>query len=264
MFHGMFLGGSELMKSLRNPVSRMRSKTGRIFLFVFPALLLACLSASFGADFWVQKTYYEWTDKECVKMLTDSPWAWELKVLRTGALGGGEAAEGQQYVSYTIQLRSALPIRQAMVRQAQIANKYDSLSNEQKQAFDKSTEPFLNADYSDKVVVGVAYNTNNPRLVIDLTNAWRTQTMELMKNSVYLYAGKGEKARLLDFKGPQGAQQEFQYTFPRQVGGKPVLTDQDKSLTLEFVYPVVGSMGDGRGYAEFKVKKMLINGTVAY
>jgi len=35
--------------------------------------------------------------------------------------------------------------------------------------------------------------------------------MDIMKNSVFLYAGKGEKARLLDFKVGQGAQRDFQF-----------------------------------------------------
>lgn len=255
------------MKSLRKSISMIRLSTmqRRVLTLIFPALLLVGLSAPFAADFWEKKTYYEWTDKECAKMLSDSPWAWELKLLRTGGLGASDAAGGQQYVSYIIQLRSALPIRQAIVRQMQIANKYDSLSNEQKQAFDRSAESFLNADYSDKVVISVAYSTNQQRLNLDLARSWQSQTMEVLKNSVFLFAGKNEKAKLLDFKVAQGgAQQEFQFVFPRTVGDKPLLTEQDKSLTLEFSYPVLGGMGDGRGYAEFKTKKMLFNGSLTY
>lgn len=270
----------------------MRSGTalGRNLIFVVSALFLVGLSALPAAEFWESKTYYEWTNKECAKLLTDSPWAWELKIQATGNLGSSDATGGQQFVSYLIQLRSALPIRQAIVRQAQILNKYDGLSNEQKQAFDKSTEAFLNADYGDKVVVNVAYYTNIQRLDLDLARAWQAQTMEVLKNSVFLYAGKGDKARLLDFKVTQGAQREFMLVFPRQVEGKPILTEQDKSLTLEFIYPVLGGMGDskggvdasdnkseraqsggskvetwdGKGYAEFKVKKMIINSALAY
>jgi len=267
MFYGMpFWGRNELMKSLRNYISTMRSGTalGRNLIFVVSALFLVGLSALPAAEFWESKTYYEWTNKECAKLLTDSPWAWELKIQATGNLGSSDATGGQQFVSYLIQLRSALPIRQAIVRQAQILNKYDGLSNEQKQAFDKSSEAFLNADYGDKIVVNIAYSTNIQRLDMDLARSWQAQTVGVQANSAFLYAGKGEKARLLDFKVSQGAQREFQLVFPRQIGGKPLLTEQDKSLTLEFAYPVLGNIGDGRGYAEFKVKKMLLNGTVVY
>jgi hypothetical protein len=263
------------MKSIQSSVTEMQPRTrlGKTLLFMLPALLVIGLSALFAADFWEKKTYYEWSDKECAKMLTDSPWAWELKLLSEVDLSKSDATEGQQYISYLIQLRSALPIRQAMVRQGQIANKYDSLSNDQKQAFDKNVEAFLNADYSDKVVINVAYSTNIQRLNLDMMRAWQSKTMDVLKNSVFLYAGKGEKAKLLDFKVAQGAQQEFQFIFPREVEGKPVLTEKDKSLTLEFSYPVLETaegkpsskkIGDGRGYAEFKTKKMVFNGSLAY
>ena len=260
------------MKSPRIPVSMMPSRAALGKILIFPVLLLISLSSLLAADFWEKKTYYEWTNQECTKMLTDSPWAWELKIIREASLGSSDSTQGQQYVSYLVQFQSALPIRQAMVRQAQIASKYDSLSNEQKQAFDKNTEAFLNADYSDKVVVNVAYSTNIQRLNeiqnldMELARTWQSKTMGVLSNSVFLYAGKGDKARLLDFKVGQGAQRSFQFVFPRQVGGKPLLSDQDKSLMLEFPYPASDTwkLGDGRGYVEFKVKKMLVNGTVAY
>jgi hypothetical protein len=257
----------------------MRSGTvlRRNFFLIFPALLLIGLSALPAAEFWESKTYYEWTNKECAKLLTDSPWAWELKIVRETSLGSSDSSQGQQFVSYIVQFQSALPVRQAMVRQAQIANKYDSLSKEQKQAFDKSSEAFLNTDYSDKVVVNVAYSTNIQKLMatdgkevqnldMELARMWQSKVLGVLSNSVYLYAGKGEKARLLDFKVGQGAQRSFQFIFPRQAGGKPLLSDQDKSLTLEFAYPTSDTwkLGDGRAYAEFKVKKMILNGTVQY
>ncbi|HTY63350.1 MAG TPA: hypothetical protein VMG30_13970 [Acidobacteriota bacterium] len=205
-------------------------------------------------------------------MLTNSPWAWELKVLRETALGSSDSSQGQQFVSYLIQFQSALPIRQAKVRQAQLQNKYDTLSKEQKQAFDKSTEAFLNADYSDKVVVSVTYSTNIQKLNeiqnmdMELARTWQSKTLGVLSNSVFLYASKGEKAHLLDFNVGQGAQRSFQFIFPRQVGGKPIATDQDKSLILEFPYPAddAWKMGTGRGYAEFKVKKMILNGGLIY
>jgi len=248
----------------------MRSKQGRILLLVFPAVLLIGISALPAADFWEKKSYYEWTNQECTKMLTDSPWAWELKVYLAGNLGNSDAAGGQQYLSYIVQFLSALPIRQAMVRQMQIANKYDTLSNTEKQAFDRNTEAFLNADYSDRIVVNIAYSTNVQSLSVPLAQTIQSMTAAFFTNYTYLYTNKGEKAKLLDFKPGQGAQREFQFIFPRQVGGNPIATEQDKSLTLEFIYPSVAGarssegVNEGKGYAEFKLKKMLFNGNLTY
>jgi hypothetical protein len=252
------------MKSGKYSALIMRGKviTGTV-LFI-SALFLVSLSTVVGADFWETKDFTKWTDKECAKLLTDSPWAYELKAYQQGYLGKSEGAEGQAYIQYNIRFTSALPIRQAQVRQAQIANKYDSLSAEQKQAFDKQTEAFLNTDYGDKIVIGVAYETNVQRNYQDLARHWQSQTAEVMANSVFLFPDKGAKARLVSYRPPQGAQTSFTFIFPREIDGNSLVSEESKSLILEFPYPVVGGLGDGKGYVEFKVKKMMIKGGVIY
>ncbi|MBN1569545.1 MAG: hypothetical protein JXA73_17000 [Acidobacteria bacterium] len=252
------------MKSQKTSALIMRSKAAARTTFFLSALLIIGLSTVMGADFWETKDFTKWSAKECEKLLTNSPWAWELKLYRTGYLGAGEGAEGQAYVKYTIRFMSALPIRMAQVRQAQIANNYDKLSDEQKQAFDKQTEGFLNADFSDKVVVSVLYETNVPQNHQELDRHWKTQTTAIFSNSVYLTPNKGEKARLLEYRPPQGANRDFAFIFPREVDGNPLITDENKSLILEFPYQAVGGIGDGKGFAEFKVKKMMIKGGLVY
>jgi len=243
-------------------INRCKAMAGSI-LFL-SALFLISASNVAGADFWETKDFTKWSDKECAKLLTDSPWAYELKIYRQGYLGNSEGAEGQAYVKYNIRFISALPIRQAQVRQLQIANKYDKLSDEQKQAFDKQTEAFLYADYGDKVVISVTFETNVQRNVQELSRFWQSQTAEVMANSVFLTPDKGTKARLVRYNPPQGAQTDFTFIFPREVEGNVLLSDENKNLILEFPYPVIGGIGDGKGFAEFKVKKMMIKGGVIY
>ena len=45
-------------------------------------------------------------------------------------------------ISYNLQFRSALPIREAQVRTAQLNSKYDKMSAEQKAAFDANSANF--------------------------------------------------------------------------------------------------------------------------
>lgn len=187
-----------------------------------------------------------------------------MKLMGTGVFGGATGEGGQPFVLYTVQLRSALPVRMAIVRQMQIANKYDSLSSEQKQAFDQRAKSFLDANYDDKIVINVAYSSNVRDHDIPLSQHWQSRTKELLMNSVFLYASKGDKLRLVDFNVAQGGGREFQLVFPRKVDGKPILTPEDKNLTLEFPIPTVGGIGNGRGFVEFKVKKMMIGQEVVY
>src|SRR5882757_3341977 len=90
-----------------------------------------------GGDFWVKKDYKQWTDAECKKLLADSPWAadYPFGTVVMEALKGGRNStspndlnhENTPRVEYRVQFRSALPIRQAVVRQALIKQKYDQM-----------------------------------------------------------------------------------------------------------------------------------------
>jgi hypothetical protein len=275
------------MKPQKGSALIMQSRVVKRTTFFISALFFMGLSVLLAADFWETKDYSQWSDKECAKLLQESPWAMKYELIREGnvtptegsgaksgpaSLGSSEGSGGQSYVKYFFRLQSALPIRMAQVRQMQIANKYDSLPAEQKQAFDKSAESFLAADYGDKIVLNVNYSTNVQSLDLELSRYWQSKTTAVFNNSVFLIPGKGEKIKLMDFKVAPGAQREFQLIFSRESNGVPILSDQDKSLTVEFMYPVVdfsrntvgGSMGEGRGLVEFKVKKMMIKGCLVY
>jgi hypothetical protein len=230
---------------------------------ILPFLLLACLIAAPAGEFWEKKDYKEWTPKECQKMVEDSPWAFKYELTGSSA----NAAEGLPFIRYTAKLRSALPIRQAEVRLMQIQNKYDSLSPEQKQSFDKQAEGYLSQDnFKDRIVIQFSYATNmRGTTELDLSRHWLSRTTELLSQSVYLVVAKGSRIPLLNYVPPQGGgQNSFTFVFPREHEGRPVLAAQDKSLILEWVFPVVGGLGSGKDILEFKVKKMLINGEVVY
>jgi len=235
--------------------------------FTVPILFLASVLASPGGEFWEKKEYRQWSQKECNKLLEDSPWSKQFTLTAVGIMDNQNkmsSSAQQPFIKYQVQFRSALPVRQATVRQMQIAQKYDSLTPEQRQEFDKRAEAFLSADLSDAVVVNVSYTTNNQTNALELARYWQSQTTDLLKNFVYLIGSKGNKVAVGRYAAPQGGQQEFQFIFPRQVDGKPILDPQEKSLKLEFTYPIVGNMGDGRAFLEFKTGKMIFQGNIAY
>ena len=237
----------------------------KVFYFVLSAIFLAAGSAAFGADFWENKTYDTWSQKECNKLLTDSPWVEDLPLIAEGISQSTTGDDGQQLtINYQIQFRSALPVRQAVVRQMQLAQKYDTLAPEQKQQFDQSAKSFLSADFSDVVVVYVTYRCSSQDKSRQIDRHWQSQTMDLLKNTVFLRNSKGEQVALTKYIAPQGAERSFQFIFPREINGKPFITHEDKSLQLEFSYPVIGGVGNGRGFLEFKPKKMIFQGNVAY
>ncbi|MBN2321656.1 MAG: hypothetical protein JXR49_21435 [Acidobacteria bacterium] len=242
----------------------VKNQVAILFLLTFT---FSAAPAVHGKDFWEKEAYKEWSKKDCSKMLENSPWAEKYEVTSIDVNSADfTASDGAPpYVRYRVQLRSALPIREAMVRQTQIANNYDDLSAEQQKAIDEKTDPFLNSDYEDFVVVYITYESNLPRNVItQLVNHWQTQNTDMLKFSVFLGGSKGEKVPLQQYVVSQTAEQFIQFVFPRKVNGRELLQPEDKELILEFPVPSVGRVGGGKAFVEFKTKKMMYNDKLEY
>jgi len=102
------------------------------------ALWMLVCAALVAADFWEEKPFLTWSDKEVDKVITDSPWAQRLTVVNQGSPtpsiaggvggggddGGGRGGRGSRggggggdvTLRLTITWRSALPIKEAVVR----------------------------------------------------------------------------------------------------------------------------------------------------
>ncbi len=243
----------------------------RVLCITMVAALGMALAAA-AADFWEEKDYRAWSEKECRKMLENSPWgrSQTLSSVNVELIGRErpDAAErgweSHTQVSYDVLLVSALPIRQAMVRATQVAQKYDRMGEEQKSGFDRSAERFLNQETSQVVVVRVAFKSNVQAYNRDLMVHWRRQPLESFRTHVFLIGGKGQRVSPQECIVSEGGEQWFQCIFPRTVEGVPVLAPEDKSLGVEFVHPTIRDMNEERLYFEFKAKNMLLNGALLY
>ncbi|HUK29739.1 MAG TPA: hypothetical protein VLV89_01420, partial [Candidatus Acidoferrum sp.] len=85
---------------------------------------------------WVAKDWTQWTEDDCKAVLEHSPWGRDLPAHEFGE-----------------QLRSALPIRQALLRKAQLDEFYDRMKPDKKLAFDQAHAHDL--DPSDCVVIDI-------------------------------------------------------------------------------------------------------------
>jgi hypothetical protein len=237
--------------------------------FLLSVMLMTGIAPGQGSEFWHKKEYRQWSEKECNKLLDDSPWAKKYTLSRIYIdplqrdTGDRERVSNPE-IKYVVQLRSARPIRQALVRQSQIAQNYDKLPADQQQQFDTKAEEFLSARFPDTVIVYVSYTTNVQNYDRELARHWQLQTTERLRNFVFLIGPKGDKVPLLRYTPAHGGGREFQFAFPREFDGRPVLTAQDKSLKLEFPHPPIGELGDARVLVEFKVDKMVMQGEVVY
>ncbi|HKF21888.1 MAG TPA: hypothetical protein VKE93_09980 [Candidatus Angelobacter sp.] len=247
----------------------------------FVALVLA--TASFAQGPWVKKDWKQWSKDDCKKVLEESPWAqrWSESNAKTANFAtrtrgtSGVGSESELEVYYLMQFRSALPIREAVVRQALIASGYDRLEPPKQKDMEKQTEGFLNRTYDDVIVVHVIYGSNVQEYNRDLATYWQTHYPEgTVPQEAFLNGPKGQKVSPIRLISPKGAAQEFELIFPRQVDGKPLLEPGDKKISVEFMVPSVGSVDsqgrvttsstDTRVFREFNVDKMTLNGQIVY
>jgi len=233
-------------------------------------VLLGAIALAQSKEFWATKDYKQWSEKECRKLLENSPWAsdYTLKDSHIDTLqDGGPFARGRQSsttLGYQVQFRSALPMRQAVARQQMIEGKYDQMTPEQKQDFDARVGKFLAASFADTILVHVIYKTNIPQIDRDLAKYWQTRTLDTIKNTTNLIAGAGQKIQPIRFVAATGAGRELQLVFPRQINGQPAVSPKDKTIKIEFLHPNLSNQGEVRVLLNFKPEQMVINGEAVY
>lgn len=231
-------------------------------------LLLGYVAAAQSKDFWEKKDYRQWTEKECHKLLEDSPWAVNYSISQIffdRVVTDTTDRERQQNpkIEYKVQIRSALPIKQGIVRLSQISARYDQMTEDQRKAFDQSAERFLSGRDPDSIVVHISYSATAQLDDRDLTRHWHTQTTESLRNLTFLIGNRGLTVPLSVYRPGAGEAHEFQFVFPREYNGRPVLGPGDKSLAVEFNHPNIRGPA-ARVLIEFKVEKMTIRGAVVY
>jgi len=239
----------------------MKSKVAMLAL----GFLLVSVSTA-QAQFWEKKDWKTWSEAECKKMLEDSPWGVKYVTARVeqptiGAPTGGTGRVTEQQIGYSAHLRSALPVRQAIIRLAMIQNKYDKMTPEQKAAFDKQAEEYVNRSFEDRIVIHVNYWTNLPGIERELANLWQSVRPDAIPVNIYLMGRKGTRIHPARFVSPPGSAMEFEVIFPRIVDGQPIVDETTKNLMLEL--PGVG-FGEERLLLQFKAEKMKFKGEQVY
>ena len=222
-------------------------------------ILLMAGGAGIGGKFWEKKPYNEWTEKEVQKLLFNSPWVkkWRYSPPRTDVISPSEeitmeAGEPDrrtpiekptpspeeklsQEQIYYISWVSALPMKQAMVRYAQL----------QRQTLDvMQVEKFLNTSES---FIRINVSTNNPELLLS------TLKEKILKET-YLETKTKKRIRLLDYLPPTRENRRVAlFIFPREEDGKPLITLEDKEVTFRTRLDTLTLR------CKFKLKDMVVN-----
>jgi hypothetical protein len=262
--------------------TRIEGMMRSIVRLCIAAFLTAAIAA--GQD----TAYLKWTAKDARRVLSDSPWARPTNLTEhvTDTYRGGESGasmgnpretvdgprgygmardsgingEKEVHYAYVARLFSALPIRQAHVRLAQLRAGYDRMSEDQKRSFDDRQGALLKADMKDVIVVSVEFSTNDPNLRVEISQRLRQATRDLLQQSAYLITDRKGRIPLQAYLPPDAEDLGARLVFPRNVGGEPVVLPRDNEIRLEFFVPGAGQ----KVYVTWKVKDLTRNGTLLF
>ena len=211
--------------------SRSTIRRGAILI---PLALAACFSLTGAAKTkdppWIAKDWTQWSEDDCDEVLYGSPWG-----VKVGF--GGTNINPSPIVSTVgvviIQLRSGLPIRQALLRKQQVLNFYSKMKPDKKLAFDQAHAHDL--DPSDQVLICIdhyGYQSPSPsgavnNITNDVPGSPATQVALRLADGTLIQPTAATVVGMWVYEN------EIQYSFPRTVNNIPVPSPGEPSLVFE-------------------------------
>lgn len=250
-----------------------------ILLFAL-TMLVAVVCAQ---EVWTAKPFSQWSKKEAEGVLSNSPWAGkqELRIQfdkHTQRAAGVPIPWGKDRPSddthvevstdipidfvFTLRLRSALPVRQAIVRMKQLETDLEKLNQKDLAAFDAQIKGLLEcpACVGNYVVTLSSKSSNSPGADAVYTTFKGGRLADLQR-FIYIANERGEQRALVHFVAPKAPGDEAIFFFPRlDDKGAPLLTPENKDLLINLTDKQVNSV------ANFKidVAKLVMNGKVEF
>ena len=256
----------------------------RNWMLSLAALALAAAGLAGDKDFWAQKPYTDWNEKEVERLLKSSPWA-KTVTLSMGSRGmddsmggggglgrvgggardrdseaqgggspaGGGGAGGGDFGG----MRPGGGGMGGMMPSVQIVVAWNSkpvregfvrrLLLRNPETPRQQLDQIL-ASSSDATIELILLTTGSPRML------GAGEALEKMKAETFLQKKNKEKIPLANVILPQEPRHPVVLRFPRQVDGKPVLTLEDKEVEL------VSRFGSSPVRARWKLAEMVVNG----
>ena len=215
--------------------------------------LTSCVAAVAAQEGWSNKPYSRWSRSEAEAVLNDSPWASRQEVrikfaketqVAAGSYSGvssAAAAQSQTEVTsqlpvdfiFTLRLRSALPVRQAIVRLRQFQSDV-KMSDEDRVAYDAKTKGLLDcpACASNYVITLSSKSTNSPGADAVYT-VFKGARLPDLQRYIYIANERGDRRQLVYFVPPKAPGDEATFFFPRlDEKGAPLLAVENRELLI--------------------------------
>jgi hypothetical protein len=220
------------------------NQNAAFWIAMLGVLLIGCVPFSCAdqspAKLPVRLDWTHWTKEECDAMWTQSAWATRGQFW-SKPLSASVVWSQVPVAPKSAELRSALPVREAILREEQLENHYDAMSPEQKQAFDKKYPPDMTERENDPILLYIENDGENVESY--------TRESNIHPSGVAMGHHTPHPAAQMALKLPDGTlvmpiktealqddvdKNRIMYSFPRVINGKPVLSVNDQYLTFVF------------------------------
>jgi hypothetical protein len=222
---------------------------------VLAVAFLAAIAAN-AMEFWDSKNWNKWSKDACEKLLTESPWAHSWTGVYSATLGRIERPQygipgpTQNDLVYLVQIRSALPVREAAVREEQLSENYSKMTVDKRKVFDAWAARVLNQTPEEPIIVRV-----------DLTRGADLDAFEKPGETLHISLVADDGAQISATSVQLNRSAEYlDVSFPRVVAGAPAIKLGQKSFSIEFESPPVSVTPAQSVKVKFDLSKMLVNG----
>jgi len=228
------------------------------------------------------KPYSHWSKKEAEAVLSDSPWAkkQELRIKfdkerqkAAGSYSGvseSAAAQSQMEVTtqmpvdfiLTLRLRSALPVRQALVRLKALETNVEKMTEQQAVAFDTQMKGLLECPAcAANYVVTLSSKSKDSPGADAVYATFKGGRLADLQRYVYIANERGERRPLVHFVPPRVPGDEAVFFFPRtDEKGAPLLTLGNKELLINLADNQANAITNFR----IDVTKLVLDGKVEF
>jgi hypothetical protein len=182
---------------------------------------------------WVAKDWTQWTSDDCTQVEYFSPWSHRVSSIAAGRYGN---------ISTSVELRSALPVRQARLRDSQLQKHYDKMDAAEKRDFDRRYASNFATEVDNTVVVVVTNISDRPP-----PNANAESGVYAPDQAVQIALSLADGTlvqpiQVAVLQPPSGVNvfgNETEYVFPRAVNGKPLYSSNDSLIGIFLGAPLI-------------------------
>jgi hypothetical protein len=228
-----------------------------------------------------KKPFQQWSRSEAEAILNDSPWARQQEVRikfdkeaqkAAGSYSGVSSAAAAQADTevtsqvpvdfvFTMRLRSALPMRQALSRLKQL--KADTkMSDNERATFDAQVKGLLECPAcAQNYVISLSSKSKNSPGADAVYSTFKGGRLSDLQRYVYIANETGERRVLVHFVAPKAPGDEAIFFFNRLGDkGAPLLTKDSKELLVNLTDNQANAITNFR----FDVSKLIVDGKVEF